>query len=828
MPVRHFNPLEALPRPRTTAINSSPWRFLWLLFALTLLSRLALAADTRPDVALGHGTGSLLIGGNGGVYLLAEPGELIIEVRKADRNITGRPTELRAILAGPDRAIIAEANLAPGGGKPKSGLGPVQTARLSARVERRGVYALNITTSGDRYGQNVAWGFATNCPRYVIETSRGHKDERHEEPIVLLGGVDSAAICFVPGPGAVAIEATGLAPDATALSVADGTGKQIALLPAAEGKAEGTVADGGDRGKSPWRVTVPGARGTFSIDGVTRWRAGARNEDIPLWTPEAESWFDFTANRWLLTPYSHLAHGKPGEAREFTFEVHNNAPARRTILLGLEFPEAQWPARLSSDRVTLASGRATTVTLSYTVPGEGSALSCRVTATPEGSPDFSTYSTFTAKGGEALAAQPLAMPIILQPYRHENEQFGYEPDIPDDWELYYDLNNRPSVRTSRGVATLRNGAWEETDFRTAVRSDNPSFVGADFEPGRGTSKIAFDRENDMYTLGSAAGHAVLLHSTDEGRSFTAYDLGRAGGLDIEHFTGHNIPDGPPAILRSVTKERDPNLRWRVVADLDLILAGKRDGKLHVGEPVRITDECLGVGTHSGIPSAIVSRGSRIHMIWGIPTDPATNPPGTPAYVATYDRAAGKLLGEPVLIGYGAPANDGHNRPSITIDSKGTLHALTGTHGRPFQYAASLEPNTAHAGWTEPAPTGDGLRQTYIGLVCDQDDTLHLVYRLWRDGVEPFSLSGHSVLAWQRKPAGKPWEAPQPLVVPPFSEYCIYYHRLGIDRESNLFVSYDFWSTYWFYRTDHRGDRRATIFSPDQGSTWQLLSTADLE
>ena len=78
MPVRHFNPLEALPRPRTTAINSSPWRFLWLLFALTLLSRLALAADTRPDVALGHGTGSLLIGANGGLYLLAEPGVLII------------------------------------------------------------------------------------------------------------------------------------------------------------------------------------------------------------------------------------------------------------------------------------------------------------------------------------------------------------------------------------------------------------------------------------------------------------------------------------------------------------------------------------------------------------------------------------------------------------------------------------------------------------------------------------------------------------------------------------------------------------------------------
>ena len=79
-------------------------------------------------------------------------------------------------------------------------------------------------------------------------------------------------------------------------------------------------------------------------------------------------------------------------------------------------------------------------------------------------------------------------------------------------------------------------------------------------------------------------------------------------------------------------------------------------------------------------------------------------PGVPAYVVTYDRATG-LLGKPALIGYGPPANDVHNSPSITMDSRGHLHVLAGPHGRPFQYARSLKPNDASGGWTPAEPTG---------------------------------------------------------------------------------------------------------------------------
>lgn len=453
---------------------------------------------------------------------------------------------------------------------------------------------------------------------------------------------------------------------------------------------------------------------------------------------------------------------------------------------------------------------------------------CHVRATPEQDAGFSTYATLTVCAGQAPASRPLAMPLVLKPYEHENEQFGHLPDFPVENQVYFDPKNRPFTWTSAGPSGWRDGQWTATSLQAnaglTAAPDGIRWLGM------ATPKIAFDRDGDMYLLGASGRRAALLHSRDGGKTFAVclipnrQDKSRA--FDIEQFSGHNIPDGPPPILSYTQTGRDPKRIWRQFNDLELHLPKKVDGRIAFGEPILISKNCLGLAAHSGTPSCVVSRGDKVHVVWSEANDPDEKLPGVPTFAVTFDRKT-NTLGRPVLVGYGPPANDVHNTPSMTIDSQGYLHVLVGTHGQPFPYTRSLKANDAQSGWTEPVLTGEGLSQTYIGLVCGPDDTLHAVFRLWQRGQAPFPSSHYAALAYQRKPPGKPWEAPRILIVPPLSEYSVYYHRLSIDHRGRLFLSYDYWSTHWFYRNDQPGNRRTLIMSPDGGGTWKLAETANL-
>jgi len=770
------------------------------------------------------------IGGVGGVYFLAEPGELIVDLQKRDRNRRGRPAELRAILVGPDRRVIEEVTIPDDGQSRGSGLGPVQQARLRTQVERKGVYALNVTVSQDRYGDEIVWGFNTNCPRYLIETSRGHKDERHQEPIVLLNPDKAGDVCFAPRKGAFAIEATNLPKGVDELSVYNGQDTLVQTLPASADRTASHVfpADK-QRGATPWRLSLPAQQATLDIDGVTRWDNDDLSPNVSCWTPNPRAWFPFQMYRWILTPYSRTLYGQPGDKGDVVFQVHNHSDQTKAIGLQIEFPDREWSAELSTDQVVLKPKATAKVAVRYRITGEDTTRVCHLRATPADHSGFSTYSTLTIKPGAAPATEPLDIPIVLKPYQHENEQFGYLPDCPVDNQPYFDLENRPFVNVGGRIASCRNGQWTTSDLRTAVVSRGTGLGNSTLRTV--STKVAFDSAGGVYLLAMAGRQASLLHSSDGGKTFAAYLIpgqeNRSRSFDFEQFTGNNVPDGPPPIVCYTRTGEDPRLRWRKMNDLELLLPKKTDEGITVEGPILISKRCIGLSTHSGIPATVVSRESKVHVAWAEATDPEVKVPGVPTYVVTYDRKSCKL-GEPVLVGYGAPPNDIHNSPSITMDSQGYLHVLAGTHGQPFQYARSLEPNDAHSGWTEAVPVGEGLRQTYIGFVCGPDDTLHLAFRLWWYGTEPHPASHHATLAYQRKRPGKPWEEPKVLIVPPFSEYSIFYHRLTIDRAGRLFLSYDYWSTFWFYRNDHRGNRRALLRSEDQGKTWKLAETRDFQ
>ncbi len=824
-------------------------RWLCALLACSAMPCSCPAQDPRsPQVALnpaGQSDAPFLIGGTGGAYFLAEPGELVIDLEKHDRNRREIRTDLRAILVGPDRQVLQDVTLPDDAAATRGKIGPAQRSRLTAQVKRKGVYGLNVTVSNDRYGDHVVWGFRTNCQRWLIETARGHRDQRREEPIVLGGLSQPGDVCFLPRRGEFEMEITGLPKQNRTLSVYDAQDQEVAKLNADEkGRAHYLFSAEVARGSTPWRLHLPVQQAAVQIDGVTRWESRDVYPHLACWTPEAKSFFPLLPYRWILTPYQRTVYGPPGQPGQIAFRVHNNADGPRTIRLELEFDAAPWPVELSWRQLKLKAKAAAEVVLQYTVPPTGKTAVCHVRATPAEDADFSTYSTLTVKAGTVPAAQPLSMPLVLKPYQHENEQFGYLPDYPVENQVYFDSQNRPWVRTGSGISTLRDGVWIATQLGAG------SVTGLDLPPrhtlAMASSKVAFDRQGDVYLLGSRGRQVALLHSRDKGKTFAAYVLpGREGTgstWDLEVFTGHNGGEEPPAILRytRTDADHDPRLRWRSVNDLELFWPRKVDGRIEIGDAVLLSQQCIGLSVHSGIPASVVTRDQRAHVVWGEASDPKTPVPGVPTYVASYDRTRG-LLGPAALVAYGPPANDVHNTPSITMDSRGYLHVLAGTHGQPFPYAQSRQPNDAHCGWTEPVPAGDAtglapggpgaaaadptklMRQTYIGLVCGPDDTLHLACRLWKQGQEPFPAASYGTLAYVRKPAGKPWETPRVLIVPPFSEYSVYYHRLTLDRGGRLYLSYDYYSTYWFYRMDHAGSRRALLNSPDGGHTWRMAA-----
>jgi hypothetical protein len=789
---------------------------------LTMLILIPLTAAYGESVSMKQKDNAALptvhFGGCGGVYFLVEPGEFWVEVEKFDRNIKKRTTFLRAILVGPDRSVLDEATLPD---VPGAAQGPIQRERLSATVPCKGVYALNVTVSEDRYGEDIGWGFRTNCPKYLVETSRGHRDAAHEEPLVLLSPGMLGEVCFMPDRDAFSIEVSGSPENELVPVVYDRAGQIIQKLAKdKEGNMTGTISADVPRDSLPWRLCLPAFQGTVHIDGVTRWSDGSDYPNLSLWTPDASSWFPFHQNRWLLSPYSRKVYGEPGEKGSIAYELHNNSFTARSIDLDVTFPDALWEVSLSAATVTVPARETATVSLTYTLPAADDEFTCHLHATPQDSPQFSTYSTLTLCQDAPPTSQPLDLPLVLTPYRHENEQFGYLPHYPTASQLYFNSASRPFVVTDTSLLRLQENSWSETR-EAALPDDQASSFRV-----RG-SKVAFDRENNVYLIGQVKNATALLYSHDDGATLDACPIPGQGVLDIEQFSGHNIPDGPPPLVRYRLTKKDPNVFWRRLNDLDLLLpAYTEDGAVTIGEPIRISNKCIGFSAHSGIPSSVVSRNGKVHVVWAEATEPEEEAPGVPTFVVTYDSSA-KTLGVPALVGYGPPANDVHNTPSITMDSQGYLHVLVGTHGRTFKYARSLQPNDAGGGWTEPEDLGPGLRQTYVGFVCDKEDVLHVVFRLWRDDHTYFPASLYATLAHMKKKPGEPWSQPQILIVPPFSEYSVFYHRLTIDPTGRLFLSYDYWSTYWFYRTDHRGDRRALMMSSDGGESWRLAGMEDL-
>jgi len=198
-----------------------------------------------------------------------------------------------------------------------------------------------------------------------------------------------------------------------------------------------------------------------------------------------------------------------------------------------------------------------------------------------------------------------------------------------------------------------------------------------------------------------------------------------------------------------------------------------------------------------VSNKIVTLGGKTHVAW---LDSISQ-----TMVATYDRGA-DAWGDAVKVGDGA---DNHGGPALTCDSEGFLHIVFGPHTGPFQYCRSARPNDA-AAWVKQPEFGD--HATYPSMVCDDADTLHIIYR---GGDDPRKL------LYQRKAKGGAWSAPRILVHPDIkSGYTHYHSALTIAPDDSLHISYD------IYR--HGAAKCAGhMMSRDHGDTWTLADGSAL-
>lgn len=436
-------------------------------------------------------------------------------------------------------------------------------------------------------------------------------------------------------------------------------------------------------------------------------------------------------------------------------------------------------------------------------------------------------------------------PIVLEPFEHEEALFAYRPEftlnVPN-----FDIYNQPFIRSrspdldaTSFTHTLQLGRWDLRDFTDHIADAVPEFTSFYRDAGWNGARIVFDKDNHAYTalgLRKTGGYKyVLLYSRDGCRTWQVYDL-PYGIPAIENSACPEPLEQPPCILTFQSYASHP-ATYCNYTNMTLTVPEKTDTGLDLSTSVLITTNSFGASMHSGGASFMATRNGKTHFVWGeVAPDSA---PGVPCYAATYDRAT-DTVSPWHFVDYNPPVNDVHNTPGICMDSQGYLHVVTGSHGDTFWYTRSLEPESTQDGWTPTTWTlttgwDDGVnpergRQTYLGLVRDGEDTLHIAFRQWRRGVDGYHPGGYyGGLSYQRKPKGGAWSQARPLVVPPLPNYCIWYHKLAIDRRGGIFLSYSHWNQSDGYNGgQYRYQFRAMLYSPDGGLSWDLVDTADLQ
>lgn len=440
------------------------------------------------------------------------------------------------------------------------------------------------------------------------------------------------------------------------------------------------------------------------------------------------------------------------------------------------------------------------------------------------------------------------------------------------------------------VSRLRWGVWESPSFLSAVSGALPCEAAScrvcfDDAGGEYGSLIVFDKNDRAYTAVHAwridatkacpanppprTAALLLLRSSNFGTTWQATALPCARQFAIERPYSPEPLEGPPAILLNDTDtpsspycDTQGNNRLTLVTPT---ITGAGDGVMTIPPEIELqASGAINISSHSGGGTQVITYRGKVYAVWGSRAESGDE---SPVHVSVYDPASATLT--PITAPEGMasrPRNDSHNRSALAIDTTERLHLMIGAHQCAFRYLVSTPLRAEEApafgtpSATLPYPHYDLCRtdprpenpeetyveqpgQTYVSMVRDRFDTLHLVYRLFLPSESGYPEGYY--LAYQRKPAGGAWSTARVLVRPPHSAYSVYYQQLAIDHRGWLYVPFS-----WFTDKNCDGpdvnpqDGRSDVCEPpgnwfgyaqlfkyssllvsrDGGTSWQLAST----
>lgn len=425
----------------------------------------------------------------------------------------------------------------------------------------------------------------------------------------------------------------------------------------------------------------------------------------------------------------------------------------------------------------------------------------------------------------------------------ERDLYSYAPEVttpiitigPDNMPytredgdgLDTDVTTNPNAK-GLSVLTIRDGQWVAYSFESAIESVLVNFdsIGTWSTDAHNDYRIVFDDDGHAYMLAyvwrGSNRYNLLLFSNDMCETWTAHQLpvGRVHPV-LEQQDGHNDLSGPPAILTG--EYGAPN-------NLNLILPTKSgsggSATISIPTPINVATDARWTGHHSGGGNRAVGTAGYVYVSY------AQNAAGTPQRVVQINRSTNTVVGSTsvcldTIVG-GDPdvtrpsaGIDDHNQPSITLDSDGYLHLITGAHHAPIYHYrpdSNNEANFTSWDWGTAQNIDDPMggnaydhRHTYVALVCDADDTLHVVTRS-TDATYTMNLG---YLRGTRDGSDWDWEK-ENLVEPAWSNYFNWHHHLSLDNKGSLWLSYQ-WFTTWFSADQH--DAYEMTFHSDLGSVY---------